>query len=314
MKRTGIKFLLLTGIFIFLNCALVNAATINWMPTGAHYNYSVNKINGIVVDEATQKLGQINFSDLSDNGINALKTVSKNLADIIASGGGPTGVGGTLNAGASGGFNSENNSMYSKAYMHYDLNDLTDTQSLTMEMKVTSWVSATFTVDGPSDFMLTGAFEDPIDFATFSSSAFWNASYENVGGITLTELAMVDGTFGASLNEWGYGLDDFTDGTISELVALRNWDPDGETDVGYALKVGFTGAIDSHVQNLNTGYPGGRQGPLYSDYILGTEDNPLELTAQLTSAAAVPVPGAFILLFSGLCALFGFRFTFIRKN
>jgi hypothetical protein len=314
MKRTGIKFLLLTGVFIFISCALVNAATINWAPTDPVFRYSVDKIGGLVLNQATMKIGTSTDNNDFINNTNGVVTDTKNVSKNMNSVGG-AGVNVTLNAGASGSFDSGNNSIQARAYAHYDLNDLTGstTKSVNLDIKVTSWVKSNFTVDGPGEFMLAGAFTDPTAFTQFHNSNYWKASYENEGGIVLTEMAMVGGAFGASLNTWSYGLSDFTSGTISELVALRNWDPIGETAVGYELKVGFTGATDSHVQNVNSAV-GGWQGALDSDYILGTEGNPLELTAQLTSAAAVPVPGAFILLFSGLCALFGFRFTFIRKK
>ncbi len=314
MKRTGIKFLLLTGVFIFISCALVNAATINWMPADPVFRYSVDRIGGMVLNQATRKLGTStdnnDFINNSNGVVTDTKNVSKNMNSV-----GDAGVNVTLNAGASGSFNSGNNSLAARAYAHYDLNDLTGstTKSVSLDIKVTSWVKSNFTVSGPGEFMIAGAFTDPIAFTQFSNSAYWNASYENEGGITLTEMAVVDGVLGADLNTWSYGLSDFTGGTLSELVALRNWDPVGDTAVVYELKVGFTGATDSHVQNANAAV-GGWQGALDSDYILGTEANPLELTVQLTQAGAVPVPGAFILLLSGLCALFGFRFAFSCKN
>jgi hypothetical protein len=160
-----------------------------------------------------------------------------------------------------------------------------------------------FRVDTPERYNLTAQLTGSINDPEFHDGNFLKADYNWQGGVILQENIYEDD--GSSFEQnviADITLDQLIAGDEIQFVDLRTDDGSGH-DVDYSLKSMID--IDSTLFNFFEPL-GGQMGDIAAADIgfLGTEAVPLDIEATIT-VAPVPIPGAAILLLSGITVIVG---------
>lgn len=301
------KLVSLVGV-ILLSAVVTNvkAAEITWTPDQDQFRYSVDVNGGEVFQPPTSynpnASGPVDIKTNLAGGTDPITSVAySSYADSV--------VDMQLYAGAQGGLldNGSHASVYSQA--NFGLVTGTEAEGASVEQRVKSFVARNLTVDMPGYYNLDASAGGAINFASFGSSADdYHAYFTYDGGVDLYEMKPDDGGL-LTLNTWSLSIDQIWSGqdTIADIL-LRPFDDEGDP-VYYMLSVGF-GEVLTHMTNLDMGkYPNAVTGDLGSVYEMGTFDEPLVLEGTLSP---VPVPGSFLLLFSGIGGLCSVRFAVRR--
>jgi hypothetical protein len=158
-----------------------------------------------------------------------------------------------------------------------------------------------FCVDTPEMYNLTAQLTGSINDPEFHDSNFLKADYNWQGGVILREnIYEADGSLFEQIVVADITLDQLIAGDEIQVVNLRTDDGSGHV-VDYKLE----SKIDIDSTFFNFFEPqGGRMGDIAAADIgfLGTEAVPLDIAATITP---VPIPGAAILLLSGITVMVG---------
>ena len=160
-----------------------------------------------------------------------------------------------------------------------------------------------FCVDTPEMYNLTAQLTGSINDPGFHDSNFLKADYNWQGGVILREnIYEADGSLFEQKVVADITLDQLIASDETQVVNLRTDDGSGHV-VDYTLE----SKIDIDSTFFNFFEPlGGRMGDIAAADIgfLGTEAVPLDIEATIT-VAPVPIPGAAILLLSGITVMVG---------
>ena len=297
------KLVSLVGV-ILLSAVVTNvkAAEITW--TQDQFRYSVD-VNGGEVFQPPESFNPAAYGpvDIKTN----LAGGSDEITSAAYSSYADSVVDMQLYAGAQGGL--LDNGSYASVYSQANFGLVTGTEGASVEQRVKGFVARNLTVDMPGYYNLNASAEGAINFASFGSSADDHHAYFTYdGGVDLYEMKPEDGGL-LTLNTWSLSIDEIWNGqdTLAGIL-LRPFDDEGDP-VYYMLSVGF-GEVVTHMTNLDMGmWPDVVTGDLGSVYEMGTRGDPLLLEGTLS---AVPVPGSFLLLFSGIGGLCSVRFAVRR--
>jgi hypothetical protein len=171
----------------------------------------------------------------------------------------------------------------------------------TQTQRVIAFSHRDFYVNTPAMYNLTAQLTGSINDPEFHNSNFFRADYNWQGGVMLNEyIYEVDGSVIEQNVLANITLDQLLLGDKIEVVNLRTDDGSGHL-VDYKLlpKIGIDSTLYNFFEPL-----GGHMGDITADNIgfLGTEAIPLDIEVTL---APVPIPGAAILLFSGITVIIG---------
>jgi hypothetical protein len=218
-----------------------------------------------------------------------------------------TGLGMVLKAGAGGSHLGDGLKVHAYAEISTTSGGVLSPYGVDSENVKTQHVTALnhrdFRVDTPERYNLTAQLTGSINDPEFHATDFLKADYNWQGGVILQEN--IYGEDGLIIQEnviMNITLDQLITGDEIQFVSLRTDDGNGH-DVNYSLESMID--IDSTLFNFFEPL-GGRQGDITAADIgfLGTEAVPLDIEATIT-VAPVPIPGAAILLLSGITVIVG---------
>jgi hypothetical protein len=166
---------------------------------------------------------------------------------------------------------------------------------------VSAFFNRNFHVDSNQAAIFSASAGGSINDPEFFVNGFLRADYTWEGGVTLDEIVEIQG-IPLVMDSWFIDFDELLENGPQEIrVDLRTQTSTGES-VSYTLrtKLDLANEID------NTHPLGGRMGDIPAGNLgsLGNAGDPLWMEGSLK---AVPLPGSFILMLSGISALVGWR-------
>jgi hypothetical protein len=175
------------------------------------------------------------------------------------------------------------------------------TQGVDVDQNVLSLVTRRFSVTSPGTYVLDANLSGLVDFNAFFGSSNYYSSYSILGevridkytisaGGTITALSGGDDTANFLLDE--------TDTSDSAILSLASKTSTGD-DIFYqlVLNLALNTSLDNY-DNQSFSPTGNLVGPFH----LGTQSNPMILTASIDprTTTPTPLPGSLLLLLSGL--------------
>ena len=290
--------LVLTLGLIFLAFTQVHAALIWDSDHTFRYQVEVNSSNVYDDNEGTPAQ--------TVKGPTPVKTNPNPVNSSVSSTSGTdnTGLGMVLKAGAGGSQLADGVKLHAYAEISTESGGVLSPYGVDPDFGKTQHVIAfnyrDFYVDTTEMFNLTTQLTGSINDPGFHYSNFLKADYNWQGGVILRENIYQDGSLFEQNVLADITLDQLLAGDEIQVVNLRTHDGSGRV-VDYTLESKID--IDSTLFNFFEPL-GGQMGNITAADIgfLGTEAVPLDIEATITP---VPIPGAAILLFSGITMIIG---------